>query len=188
MRRLSEASWLRSGSALRSTTWAVSIANDGDRTCEVLVRINERSPGIADGVHGGEDEIEVVAGDQGIMFGYARDGIAGCMPLTHSMAPRLGSVLTEVREGVAVRPDERGPPRQTVQPGIRCCIGCMLEGGSYKLSGMRGSIQGQHGRGCGRSYLQGQAGLRGGCPRRRGSDRVRLHVDDGVVSIERTVR
>merc|ERR1711997_140511 len=50
------------------------------------------------GVHVGKDEMDVGAGDQGIMFGYASDETADCMPLTHSMATRLGKVLTEVRK------------------------------------------------------------------------------------------
>merc|ERR1712076_273591 len=53
---------------------------------------------IAGGVHVGRDEMDVGAGDQGIMFGYASDETADCMPLTHSMATRLGKVLTEVRK------------------------------------------------------------------------------------------
>merc|ERR1712079_85617 len=62
-----------------------------DKTCEVLVRINKQSPDIAGGLHGG-------AGDQGIMFGYASDETEDCMPLTHSMATRLGKTLTDVRK------------------------------------------------------------------------------------------
>merc|ERR1712127_421562 len=66
--------------------------------CEVLVRINKQSPDIAGGVHVGKSELEVGAGDQGIMFGYATDETEDHMPLTHSMATRLGKKLTDVRK------------------------------------------------------------------------------------------
>merc|ERR1712176_1390712 len=69
-----------------------------DKTCEVIERINKQSPDIAGGVHVGKEDLDVGAGDQGIMFGYASDETEDCMPLTHSMATRLGMGLTDVRK------------------------------------------------------------------------------------------
>merc|ERR1712039_725436 len=86
------------------------------KTCEVLVRINKQSPDIAGGVHVGKEDLDVGAGDQGIMFGYASDETADCMPLTHSMATRLGKKLTDVRKSGLLwwlRPD--GKTQVTIQ-------------------------------------------------------------------------
>merc|ERR1711990_744300 len=69
-----------------------------DKTCEVIVRINKQSPDIAGGVHVGKEDLDVGAGDQGIMFGYASDETQDAMPLTHSMATTLGKTLTDVRK------------------------------------------------------------------------------------------
>jgi S-adenosylmethionine synthetase len=59
-------------------------------------------------VHAGKDEMDVGAGDQGIMFGYASDETEDCMPLTHSVATKLGKTLTDVRKDGSLwwlRPD-----------------------------------------------------------------------------------
>merc|ERR1712173_58231 len=87
-----------------------------DKTCEVIVRINKQSPDIAGGVHIGKDDLDVGAGDQGIMFGYATDETEDCMPLTHLMATRLGKALTDVRKSGELwwlRPD--GKTQVTIQ-------------------------------------------------------------------------
>merc|ERR1719230_1353618 len=60
--------------------------------------------------------MDVGAGDQGIMFGYASDETEDCMPLTHSMATRLGKTLTDVRKSGELwwlRPD--GKTQVTIQ-------------------------------------------------------------------------
>merc|ERR1712054_760393 len=79
-----------------------------DKTCEVIVRINKQSPDIAGGVHVGKDDLDVGAGGQGIMFGYASDETVVCMPLTILIATRLGKKLTDVRKDGSLwwlRPD-----------------------------------------------------------------------------------
>ena len=44
-----------------------------DRRFRQLVRIHKQSPDIAGGLHVGKDDLNVVAGDQGTLFGYAGD-------------------------------------------------------------------------------------------------------------------
>jgi len=86
------------------------------KSMEVLVRVNKQSPDIAGGVHVGKSEMDVGAGDQGLMFGYASDETKSTMPLTHYMATRLGKTLTEVRKSGKLwwlRPD--GKTQVTIQ-------------------------------------------------------------------------
>jgi S-adenosylmethionine synthetase len=78
------------------------------QNCEVIVRINKQSPDIAGGVHVGKSDLDVGAGDQGLMFGYATDETECCMPLTHLVATQLGKTLTDVRKDGSLwwlRPD-----------------------------------------------------------------------------------
>ena len=55
----------------------------------IAIRINKLSPHIAGGVNVGNDDLDVGAGNQDIMFGYSSDETEDVMPLTHSMSTRL---------------------------------------------------------------------------------------------------
>jgi S-adenosylmethionine synthetase len=74
----------------------------------------------------GRDEMEVGAGDQGIMFGYATDETQSAMPLTHYLSTRLGKTLTEVRKDGSLwwlRPD--GKTQVTIK--YRQCLDGSVE-------------------------------------------------------------
>ena len=64
-----------------------------EQDCEELHHINKQSPDIAGGVRVAKDDLDVSAGDQGIVFRYEIDETEDAMPLTHSMTMRSGKKL-----------------------------------------------------------------------------------------------
>ena len=79
----------------------------GCDSCQVVVKVKQQSPDIAMGVNRG-DPLEMGAGDQGIMFGYATNETDGYMPLPISIAHKLVRQATNMRkagEFPGARPD-----------------------------------------------------------------------------------
>lgn len=69
----------------------------GADTCEIVVKVKEQSPDINMGIER-QNELEMGAGDQGIMFGYATNESAGYMPLPISIAHKLVRTATILRK------------------------------------------------------------------------------------------
>ena len=80
-------------------------------SCGVITTIHEQSPDIARGVDVGRDPMEMGAGDQGMMFGYATNETNTFMPLglelSHMLLRELAAIRKAGRQMKYLRPDSK---------------------------------------------------------------------------------
>lgn len=70
----------------------------GADTCVIDVKVKTQSPDIAQGLVHGKNPLNIGAGDQGIMFGYATKESKGYMPLPISIAQKLVRYASRLRK------------------------------------------------------------------------------------------
>ena len=68
------------------------------RICAVMDALGEQSKEIAEGVHIGRDEMDLGAGDQGLMFGYATDETEELMPATCVFSHKILEAMSKDRK------------------------------------------------------------------------------------------